>query len=266
MKYRNMFLKFYAPADGDGSDLGGEGAKEPEKTYTQAEVEALTQGLQKKNQELISDKKGLRDKLSQFDGIDPERAKSMFKQVEDEEERKLLEDGKVDAVFEKRTSALRNNFQKQLQDRDTRLTASEQRANKLSQLAVNGALSSAATTAGALPESLEALQAMAKGVFVTDEDGAVVALDTDGDVVYGKDPSKPLSTAEWLESIKERMPHLFHQPNGIGSMSGRNTQITAKNPFAKETFNLTEQGKMLRENPAQAQQLAAQAGIKLDIN
>ena len=85
MKYRNMFLKLYAPADAEGGDLGGDGTKEPEKTYTQAEVEALTQGLQKKNQELISDKKGLRDKLSQFDGIDHERAKSMFKQVEDDE-------------------------------------------------------------------------------------------------------------------------------------------------------------------------------------
>ena len=55
MKYRNVFLKFYAPADGEGGDLGGDGTKEPEKTYTQAEVEALTQGLQKKNQELISE-------------------------------------------------------------------------------------------------------------------------------------------------------------------------------------------------------------------
>ena len=221
MKYRNMFLKFYAPVDGEGNDLGGEGAKEPEKTYSQAEVEALTQGLQKKNQELIGDKKALREKLAVYDGIDPERAKSMFKQVEDEEERKLLEGGNVDAAFEKRTTALRNDYQKQLQERDSRLTASEQRAAKLSQMAVNGALSSAATAVGALPESLEALQAMAKGVFVTSDDGEVVALDADGDVVYGKDPSQPLTVAEWLEEKKGRMPHLFHQPKGIGSMSGR---------------------------------------------
>ena len=91
-----------------------EPAQEPEKTYSQAEVDALTQGLQKKNQELIGDKKTLRDKLAVYDGIDPERAKSMFKQVEDEEERKLLEGGNVDAAFEKRTTALRNDYQKQL--------------------------------------------------------------------------------------------------------------------------------------------------------
>ena len=35
------------------------------------------------------------------------------------------------------------------------------------------------------------------------------------------------------------------------------------NPFAKDTFNLTEQGRMLKENPAQAKELAAAAGVTL---
>lgn len=35
------------------------------------------------------------------------------------------------------------------------------------------------------------------------------------------------------------------------------------NPFAKETFNLTEQGRLLKENPAQAKELAAAAGEKI---
>ena len=36
-----------------------------------------------------------------------------------------------------------------------------------------------------------------------------------------------------------------------------------KNPFAKETFNLTEQGKLYRENPEQARALAAAAGVTI---
>lgn len=35
------------------------------------------------------------------------------------------------------------------------------------------------------------------------------------------------------------------------------------NPFAKETFNLTEQGKLFKENPAQAKELASVAGLKI---
>lgn len=36
-----------------------------------------------------------------------------------------------------------------------------------------------------------------------------------------------------------------------------------KNPFAKDSFNLTEQGKILKENPAQAKVLASEAGITI---
>lgn len=35
------------------------------------------------------------------------------------------------------------------------------------------------------------------------------------------------------------------------------------NPWAKDTFNLTEQGKLVRENPEYAKKLAAQAGVTL---
>lgn len=37
------------------------------------------------------------------------------------------------------------------------------------------------------------------------------------------------------------------------------------NPFAKDTFNLTEQGKLIKSNPVQAKELAAAAGAKLNL-
>ena len=36
-----------------------------------------------------------------------------------------------------------------------------------------------------------------------------------------------------------------------------------ENPFAEETFNMTKQGELFKENPAQAKELAAQAGISI---
>ena len=47
----------------------------------------------------------------------------------------------------------------------------------------------------------------------------------------------------------------YNPPGGKGAAT--------TNPFAKETFNLTEQGRMLKENPAQAQEMAAAAGVTL---
>ncbi len=51
---------------------------------------------------------------------------------------------------------------------------------------------------------------------------------------------------------------VHYNPAGGGAPTGTN-------PFAKDTFNLTEQGKLLKENPAQAKELAAAAGVTLNI-
>lgn len=47
-----------------------------------------------------------------------------------------------------------------------------------------------------------------------------------------------------------------YQPNN-GNTGG------FSNPFAKDTFNLTAQGRLLKENPAQAKELAAAAGVNI---
>jgi len=65
---------------------------------------------------------------------------------------------------------------------------------------------------------------------------------------------------EQLKAIKEQYKDLFIPPvkgkepnNTGGSPSGQ------KNPWSKEHFNLTEQGRILRENPELARQLMANA-------
>jgi vacuolar-type H+-ATPase subunit E/Vma4 len=55
------------------------------------------------------------------------------------------------------------------------------------------------------------------------------------------------------EAVKEKLRQ-DTPPAGGG-------QISNKNPFSKEHLNLTEQGKLIRENPEQAKQLMIQAGV-----
>lgn len=74
----------------------------------------------------------------------------------------------------------------------------------------------------------------------------------------------PIGVKELVEPMKADNPLLFptggkeqhYNPQG-GSGGG------TKNPFLKESFNLTEQGKMLRENPEQARAMAAAAGVEI---
>lgn len=76
--------------------------------------------------------------------------------------------------------------------------------------------------------------------------------------------NKPVGVDDAIKPYKEdkTMAHLFKQDKPPyhpqdGGASG-NT-----NPFAKETYNLTEQGKLLKSNPEQARAMAAAAGVTI---
>ena len=76
---------------------------------------------------------------------------------------------------------------------------------------------------------------------------------------------KPVGIDDIVKPLKESSPHLFKaDPGPDYRPAGRGTP-PAKNPFAKDSFNLTEQGKLLKENPTQAQALAAAAGVTINV-
>ncbi len=77
---------------------------------------------------------------------------------------------------------------------------------------------------------------------------------------------KPIGVEEAIKPYKEdaAMAHLFKQEQQKPPYNPKNGGAGGvTNPFAKDTFNLTEQGRMLKENPAQAKELAAAAGVTL---
>ena len=77
---------------------------------------------------------------------------------------------------------------------------------------------------------------------------------------------KPIGIDEVLKPYKEdeTLAHLFKQEQGKpGYKPHGGGGGGAINPFAKETFNMTEQGKLLKSNPEQARALAAAAGVKI---
>ena len=79
------------------------------------------------------------------------------------------------------------------------------------------------------------------------------------------DKGEPVGVTEIVKTFKEdaSMAHLFKQTQPIYEPAGG--QGSNVNPFAKETFNLTEQGKLLKENPAQAREMATAAGVEINF-
>lgn len=82
-------------------------------------------------------------------------------------------------------------------------------------------------------------------------------------LILGED-GKVTGLTEQVEALKKDKAFLFkgaaplpnYHPNG-----GGNPPVA--NPFKKESFNLTEQGRLLRSNPEQARAMAAEAGVKI---
>lgn len=64
--------------------------------------------------------------------------------------------------------------------------------------------------------------------------------------------------AEQIEALKESDGYLFNEDNKTQNLGGTTTtkrQKNIKNPFSKEHFNITEQIKLMKENPQLARQL-----------
>ena len=78
------------------------------------------------------------------------------------------------------------------------------------------------------------------------------------------DKGTPIGVEEAVSVYKESMPYIFGaDTKKIIYRPVKGEENTAVNPFAKETFNLTKQGEIFKENPAQAKELAAQAGMSI---
>lgn len=79
---------------------------------------------------------------------------------------------------------------------------------------------------------------------------------------------KPVGVEEAVKPYKDdaAMAHLFKQeqpPKPPYQPQGGTGGNGAENPFAKETFNLTKQGELLKSNPEQAKAMAAAAGVTI---
>lgn len=78
--------------------------------------------------------------------------------------------------------------------------------------------------------------------------------------------NKPVGVEDAVKPYKEdtTMAHLFRQESGKPPYNPKGgSGAGAVNPFAKETYNLTKQGELLRSNPEQARAMAAAAGVTL---
>ncbi|SHE62035.1 phage scaffolding protein [Clostridium fallax] len=119
--------------------------------------------------------------------------------------------------------------------------------NKIKEMQFNYALEKALGKAGA--KNSKAVKALLNNENIK----------LDGETLIGLD--------EQLKGLKTSDPYLFSEEQktkftGIKPTDGIKVS-QGYNPWKKDSFNLTEQGKIFKENPEQAKQLASEAGVNI---
>jgi len=211
----------------------------------------------------IALKKEIEDFKKRFEGIDPDQVRKLAEEKLKLEEEQQLKLGEGEKVYENRLKTARTEWEKTT----TALSAQLEAANaQLTRIQIDQGVTTVATKKGLRPTAIPDITARARNVFRL-EKGVPTAFESDGKSVrVGKDGITPMNLEEWVDLQVADAPHLFESNAGggaAGDASGGGAAARAtrsvKNPFRKETWNLTEQMKLMKSDPQLAARLKAAA-------
>lgn len=210
-----------------------------------------------KHEEFRQNNITLANQLKRFEGIDPDAVRQLADEKRKLEEAAQIKAGEVDKVIDARLKTARADWDKQhgviVAERDAlhgRLTA----------IQIDQAVVSEATKRGLRPTAIPDITSRARMTFKL-VDGVPQAFDGEK-IRTGKDGVSPMTLAEWVDALVSDAPHLFEANAGggaAGSSSGGAGNRSVKNPFRKETWNITEQMKIEKSDPQLAARLKATA-------
>ena len=262
-----QFRELFVERNGKFEITGIEGVK------TQADIDRQTAALEKERK----DHKLVREKLAKWGDLDPDTIPVQLEELNEAKQKissleasgklegQALQD-RMDAAAaaavgpvqrEKNAIAARLAAkEKEAADKDAAINAlkAEQKSER-----IRISLRDAAIAAKILPTAIDDAVVIGERMFEYNEEGKLLTK-ADAPVTAGLDPKL------WAEAMKESRPHwwLPSQGGGAGGGKGSTNLVGKDNPWSREAWNLTEQGKKVRElGESKAAELAARVGSKL---
>jgi len=191
----------YVEAEGGKFRLDLDGYEDPT---------GLKSALEKERSEKKERDRQLREMQKQFDGIDPEKTREMLSRLEQDEEAKLIAEGKMDEVIQQRTERMRADYDRKLTDAQKEAEAAKTFAGKFRSRVLSDEIRSAAAKVGIVDTAVTDAVYRAKDLFEVDNEGNVVPTEAAGLDASGK----PLTPESWLESMRDSASHWFPTPKG----------------------------------------------------
>lgn len=242
-QHRDLFTE----RNGQWELTGVEGIK------TQADVDRLQTALNKER----SDHKETKTSLDKFNGLDPDEvhaqldkipaleaaASGKAQELDEAQRRQLL------APLERQIANLTKERDDAVVERDS--LKGERRSDK-----IRAALTDAAVKGKIIDTALDDVLLYGERVFDLNEDGSIIVKDGVG-FTPGIDPNS------WLQDMQAKRPHWWPPSQGGGAGGSGGVGSDGPNPWRKDQWNMTEQGRIYRENPERAAQLAKMAGTTI---
>lgn len=225
---------------------------------TQADVDTLSTALAKERK----DHKATKDKLATFGDLDPEEVHTKLDRIAELEAAAggKIDEAKINEIVEGRVKTKLAPIERELKKAKDELAEREAKITEFTQKERNRMISDVVTKAAreskVRPEAIEDALMLAERVMDIDEAGNVVTKDGVG-VTPGIDP------ATWLTEIQDKRAHWWPESSGAGALGNKGNLNGGTNPFTAEHWNMTEQGRIFKENRARAEQLAKSAGTTI---
>ena len=257
-----MFKIKYKICDPDPNNAGSAGG------FTQAqfdELQAEVDRLRTHSTKLLDEKKILKTQFdefkTEFDGIDPKNFKKVMDVFESSEEAKLIAEGKLDEVIQKRTEKAILTKDSVIDDLTKKFDDLQKNHNEIDHLykteKITNELRAEAEKLNVLPTAIDDVVYRGLSIFQVGENRDIEARDKDGNLV--KVGNKALNPELFVKGLQESAPHFWPQSTGAGA-SGGSAHNNGVNPFKKgKNYNLTEQAKISKSDPELAARLRKEA-------
>ena len=179
--------------------------------------------------------------------LDPEKLQADLDELEELRASKdgKPDDDKIEEIVTRRLARAVGPVERERDQLRNQLSEVEQERDSLRGTIRTGTLHSeirkAAETAKVEGTAVEDVLLFGERLFEIDEDGAIVPKE-----------NSPLgagtTVSEWLEQARESKPHWFPRSQGSGSRGGEGNFEGGKNPWSKEGWNLTAQGRYITKH------------------
>ncbi len=219
---KNVYMSENSGGEGDKGQ--GSGGVDVQAQIKEA-VRKATEGLNTKNQQLLDELKNTKEKAKQFDGLDLEKLKNLQKHMDESEEAKLIADGKLDEVFNRRFARVNEDNQTRLNALAQSKEESDKKATKYEELyskeRIRNQAIRAAEKSGVNPDAIDDVVDKVLARFSLGEDGSLEARDEKGGLIMSKDGKTVLQPEEYInETLKSKFSYYWPSSQGAGFGGG----------------------------------------------